>query len=71
MELLIFKTNIENAQKMRKLGMNFSRLPQIRSWTLDAEDIDKVLKVRIDQPLGQWEVQSIVTSLGFVCEALE
>lgn len=71
MELLIFKTDIENEKTMHKLGMHFSSLSKIRSWTLDIEDADKVLKVHIHEALDLAEVQSLVKSYGFACEELE
>lgn len=70
MELLIFRTNIENQLRVKKLEKSFSRFANIKSWTVDVEDVDKVLKVHIDPPLSQVEVQNLVNNCGFVCEEL-
>ncbi len=70
MRLLIFRTNIENIYKIRELEQQFSSSPGISSWTIDVEDIDKVLKVHTKNSSSQAEVQSIVHNCGFLCEEL-
>ncbi|MBL4706937.1 MAG: hypothetical protein JKY48_00660 [Flavobacteriales bacterium] len=71
MELLIFKTNIESERKIRKLERKFSSFSNIKSWTIDVDDIDRVLKVRVERASNQFEVKSLVNNCGFICEELD
>jgi hypothetical protein len=70
MKLLILKTNIKTAQKVRKIMPVFNSHPVIRKWSVDTEDIDNVLKVEASNHLNEKEIIQMVQALGFYCEHL-
>lgn len=71
MELLIFKTNIEHKKSLKAVKKAFKKVPDIVDWTVDTEDIDKVLRVELGGLLTEEEVITLVKRLGLNCEVLE
>lgn len=70
MELYIFKTNIRNQEKASELRPLFAQHPEIERWTVDTEDIDKVLRI---EAAGQLVEKALVDDLkkaGYDCEEL-
>jgi tRNA G26 N,N-dimethylase Trm1 len=70
MEIYIYKTNILNQEKAKALNTIFSKHSEISRWTVDTEDIDKVLKVESKQPLAENELMQELNHAGFSCEVL-
>ena len=68
MQLHILKTNIKSSEDVLKirtlmLGLN------IKQWTVDEEDVDKVL--RVESPLDADEIIESVKNTGIQCEELQ
>lgn len=70
MDLLIFKTNIKTKKKVKSLSAIFNSIPAISDWSIDLEDIDKVLRIESTGQLGEHEVIKRVNTCGFHCEIL-
>lgn len=70
MKLLIFKTNIENRMKARKINSLFAYSPNIFEWSIDMEDIDNVLRIEADDRSSEREIIEMVSTCGLQCEAL-
>lgn len=68
--LFIFKTNIEQGERVNGIKEDLNSNPYIQSWYLDQEDKDNVLKVQTDGSIRKHEVIAIVKSNGFHCEIL-
>jgi hypothetical protein len=68
MEVLVFKTNIQQADDVEKLTstMNDER---IKRWSVDRDDCDKVLRVESDDLLPD-EVMKLIRQAGYSCEEL-
>lgn len=44
--------------------------PMIYDWSIDLEDIDKVLRIEAEQTLVEKEVIDLIQDCGYVCEEL-
>ena len=70
MELYIFKTDIQNQEKAKALDTVFNKYPSINRWTIDTEDIDKVLRIESLDYLSENEVIRGIKEIGYNCEVL-
>lgn len=70
MNLLILKTNIKNRRKIKTVSRALKDHPSIRRWTIDTEDVDKVLRIETIGRLTQAEVDELIRPFGFHCEFL-
>ncbi len=68
--LLIFKTNIATQKKVKAVRPVFNRHPIIADWSVDTEDIDKVLRIETAGNLNETDVINLLNPLGFYCEGL-
>ncbi|GHE61052.1 MULTISPECIES: hypothetical protein [Roseivirga] len=71
MKLLIFKTNIENELKVKKVNALLAYSPEIMDWSVDLEDRDKILRIEAEDEVVEADIMDIVNSWGLHCEALE
>ncbi|WP_223033881.1 hypothetical protein [Hanstruepera marina] len=67
----IFKTNIQSRGDITVLQTLLDTNPEILKWSIDMEDIDKVLRIEAKKELGEIEIIEQVTSKGFYCDVLE
>lgn len=68
MEVLVFKTNIQN-QRMAEFLQPVLDNPSIISWSVDTEDCDNVLRVE-SIGITESEIISQTKAIGIVCEML-
>ncbi len=68
-EILVFKTNISCHEEAEKIGCMLSAEKNITRWTVDLDDVDKVLRIECEHthPLA---VIEILRDAGFKCEEL-
>lgn len=71
MKLFILKTNIKSQVQVNKLKPVFQKYEHIARWTVDLDDIDKVLKVETKVDAEQNEMIKIVQDQGIFCEELQ
>ncbi len=71
MELLIFQTNIETTKKVEQLTPLFDKHSEILEWSVDLEDIDRVLRIEAEESLLESDVIELVQLQGFTIEVLE
>ena len=69
-KLLIFKTDIKTKKKIKAVKSILDNLPIISKWSLDTEDIDKVLKIEVSGNLNENDLIRLVEPGGFYCEPL-
>ncbi len=70
MKLVILKTDIQTVQKVRALSPVFDRHPGILMWSVDTEDVDKVLRIEAVDELSECDVAQLIQPWGVHCEAL-
>ena len=71
MKLIIVKTNIPSKKKVKKLEPLFNEHVGILKWSVDTEDIDKVLRIEANESLEENEVASLIGQFGYSCEEME
>ena len=70
MEILVFKTNVENMNHIRKLYGLFKTIKGILKWNVDTEDADKILRVEALNVTPQ-KIEKALQSSGYYCKELE
>jgi hypothetical protein len=68
MHILIFKTNITDPGH-HELGSLLNTHSSVIGWSLDTEDIDKVLRIESTTNNSN-EIISTINKAGFICEEL-
>ena len=69
MEVLVFKTDIIGRTNSENLGQVLKDDRRIRSWNIDQNDIDNVLRIESSE-MSPADVIQLVKSLGYMCEEL-
>ena len=68
-EVLVFKTNVSTNAQFEKAKPVLSALPEIKSWSIDREDVDKVLRIESEHLLPAVVIRALHDA-GFECEEL-
>ena len=71
MHIHIFKTNVSSKKDVNMIGMSLSSNPKIMDWSIDLEDIDKVLRIEAHKNLCENDIVEDLITSGFYCEVLE
>ena len=70
MEILIFQTDILSEEKVAVLEPVFNNHTDILSWSVDLEDIDKVLRIEANASLTEKAVIELGKAHDFTIEVL-
>ncbi|WP_153797776.1 hypothetical protein [Foetidibacter luteolus] len=70
MEILVFKTNVEDRKHVRKLFRILRAIQGILKWNVDLEDNDKVLRVEAVS-LSPHAIENVMQRAGYYCKELE
>ncbi len=70
MELLVFETNIKSKKKVKSLKPLFNTHSDILKWSVDLEDVDKVLRIEATPNLSEKEVMNLIRIHGFYIKPL-
>ena len=70
MNLIIVKTDIENDSKVEAVRKLLEQNPEILDWSVDMEDIDKVLRIEAQGKLKEEELIQLLNASGLACESL-
>jgi len=70
MEILVFKTNIENMKHVSKLYPLLKAIKGILKWNIDTEDVDKILRVETVN-VAPTKIEMALQSAGYYCKELE
>lgn len=71
MKLLILKTDIKTKKRVKTVSPVFDRITAIDRWTIDLEDVDKVLRIEAKDFLKEEDIVKLMDSYGVWCEELE
>ncbi|MBO6763107.1 MAG: hypothetical protein JJ909_19295, partial [Roseivirga sp.] len=71
LKLLIFKTNIANESRIKKVNALLAYNPGLLDWSIDMEDRDKVLRIEAEDQVDESDVMEIVNSWGVECYSME
>ena len=70
MKLFILKTDIKAQWQVNKLKPVFQKYEHIARWTVDMDDIDRVLKLETNVDAEQQDMIKLVQDQGIYCEEL-
>lgn len=70
MEILIFKTNLTNPNRISDVEIALDIHPNIIGWNVDLNDDDNILRIVANNIAGE-EVEKMILSAGYYCEELQ
>lgn len=70
MKLIILRTNIKSHKKVKTIQPVFDNHAAIKKWTIDLDDVDKVLRIEASENLQENEIMKLIQAQGFFCEEL-
>lgn len=70
MEILVFKTNVETMNHIRKLYPLLKAIQGILKWNIDTEDVDRILRVETVN-VSPDKIEMALQSVGYYCKELE
>jgi hypothetical protein len=70
MNILIFKTNLESSELVRRAQPLLQNMQGISRWNVDMHDCDNVLRIEAIE-LSPRSVEQILQKAGYYCEELE
>ncbi|MDR6843637.1 hypothetical protein [Flavobacterium granuli] len=68
--VLVFATNIATENDKQKISNILDGNTEIQQWTLDLEDIDRVLRI-VSDTLSEEQIIKLLDNKNFNCSALE
>lgn len=69
-QIIVLKSNASSAFDIQKLSALFDHHPMIARWTVDLEDIDRVIRIE-SHLIGIDEIVALITSTGLECSELD
>jgi hypothetical protein len=70
MKVLVFQTNIDTQHSVEVISPLFNNHKGIIDWSVDTEDIDKVLRVESTEHLNESDIINLMIGQGFYCGGL-
>lgn len=70
MNILVFKTSLQNKQQIRQAGLFLKQLSGIIRWNVDLHDKDNILRV-VTVGLSPRSVEQLLQQAGYYCQELE
>lgn len=70
MDILIFKTNLENPELISQAQPLLQNISGIKRWNVDIQDCDNVLRIESIE-LSPRSVETILQNAGYYCEELQ
>jgi hypothetical protein len=69
MEILVFKTNLTDINRISDIKSSLDIHPNIFQWNVDLHDSDNILRVVANDIAGE-EVENLLLNAGYYCEEL-
>lgn len=70
MDILIFKTNLENPELISRAKPLLQNIEGIQKWNVDAQDCDNVLRIEAVQ-VSPRSIENVLQGAGYYCEELQ
>jgi len=70
MEILVFKTDVQDKKQVKKLFTVMRTLQGIMRWNVDLHDIDKILRIEAIS-LSPRSIEVTLQQAGYFCKELE
>ena len=68
-DVLVFKTSIHETRDLEQVASFIEHDPRILKWSVDQDDVDKVLRVEAGH-ISSMEIKLLINAAGFYCEEL-
>jgi hypothetical protein len=65
--VLVFKTDIENHEKLKQIKPVFDHQHSILEWSVDVQDIDKVLRIETKGSMTERKIINLMAKVGVAC----
>lgn len=69
MDILIFKTNLDNPAVVNRVQTFIQTIPGIQRWNVDIQDCDNVLRVEATE-VSPRSIEAVLQGAGYYCEEL-
>lgn len=70
MEVLVFRTNVNNKRKVSRIRPLLTSVAAIKQWNFDLEDCDYVLRIETTG-LNTRYVEALLQNAGFDCSEMD
>ena len=70
MDILIFKTNLNNPELINQVQPFIQNMQGIQRWNIDIQDCDNVLRIEATE-LSPRSVEAVLQNAGYYCEELQ
>ena len=70
MDILIFKTDLNNPQRISKVEQLMQEINGISRWNVDMHDCDNVLRIEATK-VSPRAVENVLKKAGYYCEELQ
>lgn len=70
MQVLVFKTNLEDQGQILNAGQLLHPIRGIHRWNVDMHDIDNILRIEADPTLSPRIIENTLQTGGWLCEEL-
>ena len=61
--ILIFRTSVSNTEDMEHLSSVLNKCPQIKTWSIDLEDWEKVLRIECSKKLKSKDISMMLKDI--------
>lgn len=66
-QILILKTNVDTPSHVKKIDALFKNIEEIKDWSIDLEDCDRVLRV-VFLNIPHLSIEKLLTTSGIYCK---
>jgi hypothetical protein len=66
-KILVFKTDIKDHEKVKLIQSLFNNQHAILEWSVDIQDVDKVLRLETTAAMNESRVIDLMSSAGIAC----
>lgn len=70
-KLLILRTDINTDEKLKTIEPFFNKHPNVLKWSIDIEDVDNVLKIKVSKYFNENDIINVIKNRGFNCSDLD
>ena len=68
--LIILKSTINSSYERALVSFCLQQLTQVKSWNIDEEDVDKVIRIQLNQAASEQDYINLLCSVGVQVEPL-
>ena len=69
MEVLVFRTGVNNTENIDAIAGKFNSMNGIHKWSFDLDDNEKILRVEA-VGISPREIENVLTGMNYYCEEL-